>query len=545
MQHDHPLTLQLILERMRRMHADGEVVGVRDGARTALSYGDLADRVDRLARALDGLGVEAGDRVATFAWNTPEHLEVYLAVPCIGAVLHTVNVRLFADQVDYIVNHAQDRVVFVDDSLVPVLEKLAPRLETVRSYVVVGDGDAGSLPERDRLRGAPRRADRRRLRLPRARRAPGRRPLLHERHHRQPEGRPLLAPLERPARPRTVPGRLDRRPRRRPRACRSCRCSTPTPGACPTAAPWSGADLVMPGRFLSGEPLAPPDRGRARHRRRRRPDDLDGPAALRRRARPGPRPACAPSSAAASAVPRVADARLRGAPRRPDPPGLGDDRDQPARRRRPSAAGRRRARTQWRYRAATGTASRRSSRSGIDRRRRRGGAVGRRGRPARSRSAAPGSRATTTRTIRAAPRSSTTAGCAPATSPSIDPRGFMRITDRAKDVIKSGGEWISSVELENELMAHPDGDRGGGDREARRALDRAPARLRRRRGGPPAHARRAARPPRRPRSRSGGCRTTFAFVDEVPKTSVGKFDKKVLRARLEEGRLEQAEPAQA
>ena len=147
MQHDHPLTLQLILERMRRMHADGEVVGVRDGARTALSYGDLAGRVDRLSRALDGLGVEAGDRVATFAWNTPEHLEVYLAVPCSGAVLHTVNVRLFADQVEYIVNHAQDRVVFVDDSLVPVLEELAPRLGSVRNYVVMGNGDAGSLPD--------------------------------------------------------------------------------------------------------------------------------------------------------------------------------------------------------------------------------------------------------------------------------------------------------------------------------------------------------------------------------------------------------------
>lgn len=73
MQHDYPLTLQLILERVRRVHADGEVVGVRGGERTALSYGDLAGRVDRLSRALDGLGVETGDRVATFAWNTPEH----------------------------------------------------------------------------------------------------------------------------------------------------------------------------------------------------------------------------------------------------------------------------------------------------------------------------------------------------------------------------------------------------------------------------------------------------------------------------------------
>src|SRR5215217_3915877 len=136
MQHDHPLTLQLILERMRRVYADSELVGVRDGERTALSYAELVARADRLCGALQGLGVRQGDRVATFAWNTPEHLEAYLAVPCMGAVLHTVNVRLFADQVAYVVSHADDTVMLVDDSLVPVLEELAPRLESVRHYVV-------------------------------------------------------------------------------------------------------------------------------------------------------------------------------------------------------------------------------------------------------------------------------------------------------------------------------------------------------------------------------------------------------------------------
>ena len=146
MQHDHPLTLQLILERMRTVHAAAQVVGVRDGGRTTISYADLVDRADRLCRGLEQLGVRPGDRVATFAWNTPEHLEAYLAVPCMGAVLHTVNVRLFADQVAYVVNHAEDVVVLVDDSLVPVLEPLADRFETVRHYVVMGEGDGGSLP---------------------------------------------------------------------------------------------------------------------------------------------------------------------------------------------------------------------------------------------------------------------------------------------------------------------------------------------------------------------------------------------------------------
>ena len=147
MQHDHPLTLQLILERMRRLYAGTEVVSVRGGERTRATYAEVAGRADRLCAALASLGVGPGDRVATFSWNTREHLEAYLAVPCMGAVLHTLNVRLFADQLEYVVGHAEDQVILVEDSLVPVLEKLAPRFETVRHYVVIGDGDAGSLPD--------------------------------------------------------------------------------------------------------------------------------------------------------------------------------------------------------------------------------------------------------------------------------------------------------------------------------------------------------------------------------------------------------------
>ena len=74
-----------------------------------------------------------GDRVATFMWNSQEHLELYMGVPCMGAVLHTLNIRLFPEQLTYIVNHAEDQVIFVDDSLVPLLEKVAPTFETVRA----------------------------------------------------------------------------------------------------------------------------------------------------------------------------------------------------------------------------------------------------------------------------------------------------------------------------------------------------------------------------------------------------------------------------
>ena len=84
--------------------------------------------------------------MATFAWNSQEHLEIYLGAPSMGAVLHTLNIRLAADQLTYIANHAEDKIVFVDDSLVPLLEEIAPTFETVEHFVVMGDGDAGSLP---------------------------------------------------------------------------------------------------------------------------------------------------------------------------------------------------------------------------------------------------------------------------------------------------------------------------------------------------------------------------------------------------------------
>src|SRR2546423_8165906 len=110
MQHDYPLTLQHLLGRMRRMFGEATVVTATEGGRERASYTEVADRIDRLCRGLESLGVKQGDRVATFAWNTQRHLEVYLGVPCMGAVLHTLNIRLFADQLAYVVNNAEDSV---------------------------------------------------------------------------------------------------------------------------------------------------------------------------------------------------------------------------------------------------------------------------------------------------------------------------------------------------------------------------------------------------------------------------------------------------
>ncbi len=103
------------------------------------TYRDLKRRVNRLCNALAGLGVGKGDRVGTFAWNTYRHLEAYFAPPAMGAVTHTTNIRLFPDDLTYIVNHAGDRVMLVDPDLVPILEPLASRLESVEHFVILTD----------------------------------------------------------------------------------------------------------------------------------------------------------------------------------------------------------------------------------------------------------------------------------------------------------------------------------------------------------------------------------------------------------------------
>ena len=147
MQDDFQLTLNHIRRRMRTCNHGAEVVSVTPQKTIErLSHADVAARVDRAAHALAGLGIEQGDRVGTFAWNNQRHFELYMAIPCTGAVLHTLNVRLFSEQLVYIINHAEDRVIFLDDVLVPLMEELAPELECVEHYVVIGDGDADGLP---------------------------------------------------------------------------------------------------------------------------------------------------------------------------------------------------------------------------------------------------------------------------------------------------------------------------------------------------------------------------------------------------------------
>jgi fatty-acyl-CoA synthase len=148
---DRSLQISRLIDHAALWHGDIEIVTQRTGAPDVRStYRDVRARSAQLAHALaERLGVVAGERVATFAWNTQRHLELYYGVSGSGAVLHTVNPRLFAPQIVYIINHAHDRYVFVDADLVPVLEPLAAQLPHVEGYVVLcGEAElpATSLP---------------------------------------------------------------------------------------------------------------------------------------------------------------------------------------------------------------------------------------------------------------------------------------------------------------------------------------------------------------------------------------------------------------
>jgi fatty-acyl-CoA synthase len=131
------LTLQHTLDRATRLFADREIVTNTENGAQRTTYGAWAKRVNQLAGALTKLGIKPGDRVGTLGWNTAAHLELYFGIPCIGAVLHTLNLRLFPPDLSYIINDAQDSVIFVDGDLVPLLERIADQLSTVRALVVM------------------------------------------------------------------------------------------------------------------------------------------------------------------------------------------------------------------------------------------------------------------------------------------------------------------------------------------------------------------------------------------------------------------------
>ena len=151
---DYPLLVTGILRHGVDIYGDSKITTVEsfDAATGALTtrigtYADVGARAAQLANALRRLGVDADQRVATFSWNHQEHLEAYLAIPSMGAVLHTLNIRLFPEQLTFVANHADDRVIIVDGSLIPLLCKVAGTLPNVAHFLVNGDGDHSMLGE--------------------------------------------------------------------------------------------------------------------------------------------------------------------------------------------------------------------------------------------------------------------------------------------------------------------------------------------------------------------------------------------------------------
>ena len=148
---DYPLTIEAILRHGERMFGGRRLVTQRIPDRERISFADLARRARQVAGVLDSLGVSPDGRVGSFGWNTANHVALYFGVPCSGRVLHTMNIRLFADQLVYTAEHAEDEVVFLDRSLLPLFSQYLPRLTTVRHVVVFDDGAPHEFGDDPRL----------------------------------------------------------------------------------------------------------------------------------------------------------------------------------------------------------------------------------------------------------------------------------------------------------------------------------------------------------------------------------------------------------
>jgi fatty-acyl-CoA synthase len=549
MQDDFPLTLQHARRRMRDCHPAAQVATLTPEGTVRASFGEVSKRVDRLAHALAGLGIGQGDRVGTFAWNNQRHFELYMAVPCVGAVLHTLNIRLFAEQLIYIVNHSKDRVIFVDDSLVPLLQPLAEKMPGVEHFILMGDpahpGDADRAhsrdPDRSKIGQLPNALRYEEL-LAQAGAQPFAYPELHERQAAalcytsgttgNPKG--VLYSHRSLCLHATASLMADNLGlSRRESALVIVPMFHANAWGIPHAAALCGADLVMPDRFLQAEPLA-------------RAIEQERPTVA----------GCVPTVFAdllryadthevdlssltnavcgGSAVPRalMKDFEERHGVRIcqgwgmtetspvatfSDPP---EDRGHDER--------------YWDERALQGKPL-----PWVELR-----LLG--------------------EDCQEVPWDGESTGEVQARGPwvargyyeddsgddkfqdgwlrtgdiaAIDEQAFVRITDRSKDVIKSGGEWISSVELENEVMAHPDVIEAAviakpDERWAERPLCCVVLCEGSTIGAQELHAHLDGRVAK------WWIPDEFAFIAELPKTSVGKFDKKTLRAMLADGSLE-------
>ena len=535
---DFPLTVGMLFRHGATVHGDSVVVTLEGDHRRSATFSEVASRAARLASGLARLGVEAGDRVGTFCWNTQEHLEAYLAVPSMGGVLHTLNIRLFPEQLSYVIEHAGDRVVIMDDSLVPIFAKVAGDLTTVERYVVVGDGDCSALAE-----AAPRAEILRYDDLLGAEPETFAWPDIDER-----DAAAMCYTSGTTGNPKGVVYTHRSTFLHSLAVCTAgCLGITEHDRVLPVvpmfhANAWglpyvawmTGADLLMPGRYLQAEPLA--------------------------------RLIAEERATVAGAVPSIWSDLLRFADSHPDAVDFSSLRLVPCggsavpqalieafqeRHGVPILQA-------WGMTETSPVAAVAYPPKGIEL----GDpdAIGWRVRAGR---ALPGVELRIVGDDGPVPWDDETMGELEVRGPwitgayygepvsdkfddgwlrtgdigTIDAHGYVRLSDRAKDVIKSGGEWISSVELENHLMGHPSVAEASvigvpDPRWEERPLacvvlvDGATLDVVELRDFLASRVAKWQIPER------------WAVIDEVPKTSVGKFDKKVLRARHQTGELE-------
>ncbi|WP_197207920.1 long-chain fatty acid--CoA ligase [Cytobacillus firmus] len=140
-----PLTMTQMIRRAEKYFPKKTVVSRTAGGIQRLTYKEIAERTRKLAESLQKLGVERGNKVGTLAWNHHRHLEAYFAIPCSGAVLHTINIRLSPQHITYIINHAEDKVLLIDPDIVPLIEKVKDELKTVKAFIIMTDEE--ELPE--------------------------------------------------------------------------------------------------------------------------------------------------------------------------------------------------------------------------------------------------------------------------------------------------------------------------------------------------------------------------------------------------------------
>ncbi|HVX22029.1 MAG TPA: long-chain fatty acid--CoA ligase [Acidimicrobiales bacterium] len=524
---DGPLLITGILRHGAAVYGESTVTTVEpDGYRTA-TFAEVATRAEQLASALRRLGVGPGDRVGTFCWNNQTHLEAYLAVPSMGAVLHTLNIRLYPEQLAYVIDHAEDKVIIVDGSLAPLLARVLDGLQSVESVIVAGPGDTAALgdvlsyeellaaeapgydwPELDERDAAAMCYTSGTTGDPKGVVYSHRSTVLHS-----------MAATSAASIGMTEADRL--------------LAIVPMFHANAWGTPYAGfmvgTHLVMPQMFLQGEHLA-------RIIADQRITLACGVPTiwhdLLRVAADADLSSLRHVTVGGSAVPRSLIEAFRDRVGVPLTQGWGMTETSPLAALAVPPAGTT-GEEEMDYRVKAGRIV-----PGVEVR-----VVGEDG------TVLPNDGESVGEFEIRGPWVTASYYKEPAEDRfhdgwlrtgdvgSLDPKGYMQITDRTKDVIKSGGEWISSVDLENEVMAHP------GVYEAAVVAVPDPKWQER----PLAVV--VAAPEGRPdaqelvdflqgRVARWWLPERWAFVDEIPKTSVGKFDKKVLRADYADGDLD-------